>query len=66
MSIGPLGTNFSEILIEVQNFSFMWKDIWKYCRRNGYHFVQGGDEIHGDKHKELHFQKHLNTFKLKS
>ena len=41
LSIGPLGTNFSEILIKIQNFSFT-KRIWKYCPWNGSHFVWGG------------------------
>ena len=39
LSIRPLGTNFSEILIQIQNFSFMGmnlKILW-----NGGHFVQG-------------------------
>ena len=38
--IGTLGTNFSEILIEIQIFSFN-KFIWKYRLWNGSHFVQG-------------------------
>ena len=38
LSIGPLGTNFSEILIGTQTFSF--KKIGFKCRlRNGVHFV---------------------------
>ena len=40
LSIGPLGINLSEILIKIQNFSFM-KCIWKSCLWNGGHFVQG-------------------------
>ena len=36
--IRPLGTNFSEIAIEVLTFSFT-KIIWKCCLRNGGHFV---------------------------
>ena len=40
LSIGPLGTNFSEILIKIQNFHSR-KCIWKYRLRNGGHFVQG-------------------------
>ena len=36
--IGPLGTNFSEILIEIDKFSFK-KNIWKYHLENGSHFV---------------------------
>ena len=39
LSIGPLGTNFSEILIQIQNFSFT-KCIWRYRLWNGGHFVQ--------------------------
>ena len=38
--IWPLGTNFGEILIEIQNFPSR-KYIWKYRLRNGGHFVQG-------------------------
>ena len=41
LSIGPLGTNFSEILIIIQNFSFT-KCTWKYRLWKGGHFVQGG------------------------
>ena len=36
--IGPLGTNFSEILIEIYTFSFR-KCIWKCRLENGGHFV---------------------------
>ena len=36
--IGPLGTNLSEISIQMQIFSFK-KCIWKCCLRNGSHFV---------------------------
>ena len=36
LSTGPLEKNFSEILIEMQNFSFIRK-----CLRNGVHFVPG-------------------------
>ena len=36
--IGPLRTNFSEILIENYTFSF-WKCIWKCRLENGDHFV---------------------------
>ena len=36
--IGPLGTNFSEILIEILSFSFK-KCVWKCRLRNGGHFV---------------------------
>ena len=38
--IGPLGTNISEILIKIQNFSFM-KMHPKISSRNGGHFSQG-------------------------
>ena len=41
LSIGPLGPNFSEILIIIQNFSFS-KCTWKYRLWKGGHFVQGG------------------------
>ena len=37
--IGPLGTNFSEILIGIQTFSFK-KCIWKCRLRNGVHLSQ--------------------------
>ena len=36
--IGPLGTNFSEIPIELIHFH-SWKYIWKCCLQNGIHFV---------------------------
>ena len=36
--IGPLGTNFSEILIKINTFSFK-KCIWKCRQENGGHFV---------------------------
>ena len=36
--IGPLGTNFSELLAGIQAFSFK-KCIWTCCLRNGVHFV---------------------------
>ena len=38
--IKPLGTNFNEILIKIQNFSFAKMDL-KDRLRNGGHFVQG-------------------------
>ena len=41
LSIGPLGTAFSEIRIKIPNFSFTKKCIWKCCLRNGGHFIQG-------------------------
>ena len=40
LSIEPLGTNFSEILIKTQTFHSQ-KCIWKYRLQNGSHFVQG-------------------------
>ena len=43
-SIGPLRTNFSEILIEKQTFH-SWKCIWKCRLRNGGHFSPGRDEL---------------------
>ena len=36
--VGPLGTNFSEILIKIHAFSLK-KRIWKYRLENGGHFV---------------------------
>ena len=36
--IGPLETNFSEILFEINTFSFK-KIHWKCCPENGGHFV---------------------------
>ena len=36
--VGPLGTNFSELLIEIHTFSFT-KCIWKCRLRNSDHFV---------------------------
>ena len=41
LSFGPLGTNFSEILMKIQKFSLKKKCVWKYRLRNGGHFVQG-------------------------
>ena len=40
LRIGPLGTNFSEIVTKIQNSSFT-KCIWKYRLRKGDLFVQG-------------------------
>ena len=40
LSIVPLGTNVSEILIKIQTFHSQ-KCIWKYHLQNGGHFVQG-------------------------
>ena len=36
--IGPLGTNFSEILMEIDTFSYKEMHL-KCCLRNGGHFV---------------------------
>ena len=36
--IEPLGTKFTELLIEIHAFH-SWKCIWKCCLRNGCHFV---------------------------
>ena len=41
LSIGPLGTNFNENWIEIQNFFIHENFIWKCRLRNGGHFVQG-------------------------
>ena len=41
LSVGSLGAKFSEIPIEIQNFSFMKMRIGKCRLRNGGHFVQG-------------------------
>ena len=38
LSIGPLGTNFNEILIKIHTFSLK-KWLWKRRLRNGGHFV---------------------------
>ena len=44
LPIGPLGTNFSELLVKIQKFSFakMHLKIWivKWCP-----FCPGGDEL---------------------
>ena len=44
LSIGPSGTNFSEIWIKTQNFSFM-KMFFSDHLRNGSHFVKGIYEL---------------------
>ena len=44
LSIGPIRTNFGDILIKLQNFSFA-KSIWQYRLRSGGHFVHRGDEL---------------------
>ena len=41
LSNGPVGTNFSEIWIEILIFSFKKMYMWKYSLWNGSHFVQG-------------------------
>ena len=41
LSIVPLETQFSDVLIEIQNFHLQ-KCIWKYRLPNGGNFVQGG------------------------
>ena len=40
--IGPIGTNFSEILIGIQHFH-SGKRTWKYRLRNSVHFVRQGE-----------------------
>ena len=42
--IGPLVINFSDISIEINDFSFK-KCIWKWRLWNGGHFCPGGDEF---------------------
>ena len=37
--IGPLGTNFSEILIEIYTFSFKKRDLKMLSEKNGSHFL---------------------------
>ena len=44
LSIGPLGTNFSEILIKLQNFSFT-KIRLKTLSAKWWPFCPGGDEL---------------------
>ena len=41
LSIGPWGTNFSDIRIKIQNFSFMKMHLNVSSAQNGGHFVQG-------------------------
>ena len=55
--MGPLGTNFSEILIKIQNFHSR-KCLSKYRPRNGGHFVQWQLLQHVRKYK---FQKLTGT-----
>ena len=38
LSIGNLGTNFAEIVIEIQTISLK-ENVWKYRLDNGGHFV---------------------------
>ena len=51
VSIAPPGTNFSEIRIEIQNFSFI-RCIWNWRLRNSGHFVQ--EEMTNCPHKVPH------------
>ena len=44
LSIGPLGTNFSEILIKIQKFSFM-KVLLKIPSAKWWPLCPGGDEL---------------------
>ena len=44
LSIGPSGTNFSEIWIKIQNFSFM-KTHLKISSAKWWPFCPGGDEL---------------------
>ena len=45
LSIGPLGTNFSKIRIEIQNFH-SWKCIWKHSlEKKPRPFCPRGDEL---------------------
>ena len=46
LSIGPLGANFSEILIKIQNFSFT-KTHLKISSAKWRPFCAGGDELTG-------------------
>ena len=57
LSNGPLGTNFSEIRIEIRNILLM-KRIWNCRLRNCGHFVQGErNEMKREKLKN--FRKHV-------
>ena len=53
LSIGPLGTNFNEILIKIQNFSFM-KIQLKISSAKWRPFCQVGDEFNQVEHSQ-HF-----------
>ena len=44
LSIGPLGTNFSEILLKIQNFSFMKMHL-KILSAKWQPFCPGGDKL---------------------
>ena len=44
LSIGPLGTNFSEIVIKIQNFSFTKMHL-KISSAKRWPFYPGGDEL---------------------
>ena len=46
LSIGPIGTNFSETLIKMQNFSFMKMHL-KISSAKWRPFCPGGDELRG-------------------
>ena len=41
LSIGPLGTNYTEIWIEILTFSKSRKCVWKCCLQYSGHFVRG-------------------------
>ena len=43
--IGPLGTNFNEMLTEIHTFHSR-KSIWKCCLENGVHFVSASMCLH--------------------
>ena len=58
--MGPLRTNFSEILIKIQNFHSR-KCFWKYRLRNGGHFVQGGDELINSRTHSLGLFTHIHV-----
>ena len=45
LSLGPPGTNFSEIRIEMQNFSLIRNAFENVICQIGCHFVQGGDDL---------------------
>ena len=45
LSIGPLGTNFSEILIKIQNFSFKKMHLKMLSAKMAAILSRGGDEL---------------------